>query len=65
MQVGDLIAFYPKSGLEREEYIGLLISKKTVGRSKLDRTVLYDVLLTENNELITISDVWFDIWRLI
>lgn len=64
MQVGDLIAFYPKSGLEKEQYVGLLLNKETVGRAKLDTSILYDVLIGGTDEVITISDIYFTIWRI-
>ena len=65
MQVGDLVYLKPKpSRLEDEDFIGLLLSKKRVGRSKIDSTVLYDVLMAETNEIITVSDIYFEIWRI-
>ena len=64
MTVGDLIYFKQKGKLgDDNDYIGLLIEMQHVGRSKLDGTWLYDVLLTDTNELITVSDIYFDIWR--
>ena len=55
----------PKSQkIEDEDYIGLLVKMQHVGRSKLDGTWLYDVLLNETNEVITISDIYFEIWRI-
>ena len=66
MKVGDLIYFKQKGKLgDDHDYIGLLVKKEHVGRSKLDGTWLYDVLLSETNELLTISDIYFDIWRLV
>ena len=35
-----------------------------VGAGKTGSTVLYDVLLAEANEVITISDIYFEIWRI-
>ena len=64
MQAGDLIGFYPKSGLEKEEYMGLLLNVQTVGRSKLDTSILYDALIGETDEVITISDIYFSVWRI-
>ena len=64
MTVGDLIFFKQKGKLgDDHDYIGLLIGMQHVGRSKLDGTWLYDVLLTDTSELITVSDIYFDIWR--
>ena len=64
MQVGDLVYIKPKpSHLEDEDFIGLVLNKQKVGRSKLDSTVLYDVLMAETNEVITVSDIYFTIWR--
>ena len=65
MKVGDLIYFKQKGKLgDDNDYIGLLVEMQHVGKSKIDSTILYDVLLTETNELITISDVYFEIWRI-
>ena len=64
MQVGDLVYIKPKpSRLEDEDFIGLVLNKQKVGRSKLDSTILYDVLMAETNEVITVSDIYFTIWR--
>ena len=64
MRTGDLICFKQKGKLgDNNDYIGLLVEMQHVGKSKLDGTWLFDVLLTETNELITISDIYFDIWR--
>ena len=65
MQIGDLVYLKPKpSRIEDEDFIGLLLSKKRVGRTKIDSTVLYDVLMAETNEVITVSDIYFTIWRI-
>ena len=65
MKIGDLVFLKPKSQkIEEEDYIGLLVKMQHVGRSKLDGTWLYDVLLNETNEVITISDIYFEIWRI-
>ena len=64
MQVGDLVYIKPKpSRLEDEDFIGLVLNKQKVGRSKLDSTILYDVLMAETNEVVTVSDIYFTIWR--
>lgn len=65
MQVGDLVYIKPKPAqLEDEDFIGLVLGKQKVGRSKLDSTILYDVLMAETNEVITVSDIYFEIWRI-
>ena len=65
MKIGDLVYLRPKSTrLSDEDYTGLLVKMQHVGRSKLDGTWLYDVLLNETNEVITISDIYFEIWRI-
>ena len=65
MQVGDLVYIKPKpSHLEDEDFIALVLNKQKVGRSKLDSTILYDVLMAETNEVITVSDIYFTIWRI-
>jgi len=63
MKTGDLIYLRHKIH-DDDDYVGLVIQVEQVGRSKLDSTILYDVLLTETNELITISDIYFEIWRI-
>ena len=64
MKVGDLVYLKPNRALENEEYMGLLVHMEQVGRSKLDSTILYDVLFAETNEVITVSDIYFTIWRI-
>ena len=64
MKVGDLVYLKPKSAVEDEEYIGLLIHMEQVGQAKIDSTILYDVLLTDANEVFTVSDIYFEIWRI-
>ena len=64
MKIGDLVYLRPKHVVQpMEKIIGLLVSMEHVGRSKLDGTWLYDVLVNETNEVITVSDIYFDIWR--
>lgn len=64
MRTGDLIYFKQKGKLgDNNDYLGLLVKMQHVGRSKLDGTWLYDVLINETNEVITVSDIYFDIWR--
>ena len=65
MKAGDLIYLKPKTKrIEDEDYIGLVVHAEQVGSNKGGSTILYDVLLTETNEVITISDIYFEIWRL-
>ena len=64
MEIGDLVYLRPKNLREDEDYTGLLVNMKHVGRSKLDGTWLYDVLLNDTSEVITISDIYFEIWRI-
>ena len=64
MQVGDLVYLKPKNTKHTsEDYVGLVIHKEQVGSGKSESTILYDVMLTETNELITVSDIYFEIWR--
>ena len=64
MQVGDLVYLQPKGTRCDEDYIGLLIDKKKVGGVGDSSTTLYDVLMTETNEVITVSDIYFTLWRI-
>ena len=67
MEIGDLVWLRPQNRDPLdvdEDYIGLVVNMKHVGRSKRDGTWLYDVLLNETNEVITISDIYFEIWRI-
>ena len=64
MKIGDLVYLRPKNLREEDEMIGLLVHMEQVGQSKLDSTILYDVLLIDTNDLITISDIYFEIWRI-
>lgn len=64
MQIGDLIYIKPKNAKnEDEDYVGLVVHTEQVGSNHGGSTILYDVLLAETNELITISDIYFEIWR--
>ena len=64
MRTGDLIYFKQTGKLgDNNDYLGLIVNMQEVGRAKIDSTVLYDVLLTETNEVITVSDIYFEIWR--
>ena len=65
MQIGDLVYIKPKPAqLADEDFIGLLVHQERVGRSKIDSTVLYDVLMADTNEVVTVSDIYFTIWRI-
>ena len=67
MRTGDLVWLRPhnRDPLDvDEDYIGLVVNMKHVGRSKRDGTWLYDVLLNETSEVITITDIYFEIWRI-
>ena len=64
MRIGDLVYLRPKNLREEDDLIGLLVNMEQVGSGKTGSTVLYDVLLTETNEVITISDIYFEIWRI-
>ena len=65
MKVGDLVYLRPKNlTWDEEDIIGLLVNMEHVGRSKLDGTWLYDVLLIDTNEVHTLSDIYFEIWRI-
>ena len=63
---GDLVYLKPKNIVEpMEEIIGLLIHMEQVGSGKTGSTILYDVLLTDLNEVRTLSDIYFEIWRIV
>ena len=65
MSVGDLVYLKPRnSAIEEEEYIGLLLKKERIGEEDHRGCYLYDVLFSESNEVITISDIYFEIWRI-
>ena len=63
MKIGDLVYLRPKNLREEDDLIGLLVNMEQVGSGKTGSTVLYDVLLTETNEVTTISDIYFEIGR--
>lgn len=64
MQTGDLVYIKPKpSRKDDEDFIGLIIHQAQVGSDHGGSTILYDVLLTDSSEVITISDIYFEIWR--
>jgi len=64
MQLGDLVYLRPKNLREEDDLVGLLVHMEQVGQAKIDSTILYDVLLADTNEVITISDIYFEIWRI-
>lgn len=65
MKIGDLVKLRPKSGHKtfKEEYHGLLINMQDVGRGG-SKTILYDVLVGGINQLLTVSDIFFEVWRI-
>ena len=65
MKIGDLVYLRPKNlTSDEEEIIGLLVNMEQVGSGKTGSTILYDVLLTDTNEVHTLSDIYFEIWRI-
>ena len=65
MNVGDLIYLKPKRrGPDSGVFFGLLINKEQVGSGKTGSTILYDVLITEVGQILTLSDIYFDVWGL-
>ena len=73
MKEGDLVYLKPNYGKDiidiraiedEEDFIGLVIHRHQVGSNQGGSTILYDVLLTETNKVITISDMYFKIWRI-
>ena len=66
MKVGDLVYLKPKSQYRdnEEDFIGLIVNQQQVGSNKGGSTILYDVMLIETNEIITISDIYFEIWKI-
>jgi len=64
MQVGDLVKLRPKSApTNLEEYHGILINMQDVGRNG-SKTILYDVLVGEVDQVLTVSDIFFEVWRI-
>lgn len=65
MQIGDLVYLKPRNTrIEDENYIGLLLNKERIGDKDHRGCYLYDVLFAESNEVITISDIYFEIRRI-
>ena len=65
MRIGELVYLRPKSLRDEEDMIGLLVNMEQVGSDTKGSTMLYDVLLTDTNEVHTLSDIYFEIWRII
>lgn len=63
MQIGDLVKLQPKRALENLEYTGLLLNMQQVGRNGSE-TILFDILVGELGDVLTVSDIFFDIWRI-
>ena len=63
MCIGDLVYLRPKMHEVEEDFIGLLVNKQYIGTEKAN-TTLYDVLLSESSEILTVSDIYFEIWRI-
>lgn len=64
MQEGDLVKLRPKraeSGME--EYHGILLNMQQVGRNGSE-TILFDVLIGEIDQILTVSDIFFEVWRI-
>ena len=63
MSIGDLVYIRHKIH-DDDDYIGLVLSKERIGSGRKGSTVLYDILLTEMEDVITISDIYFEIWKI-
>ena len=61
MKIGDLVYLKHKHYKE-DDYIGLIVGSEYVGMEDKG-TFLYDILFTETNEVITVSDIYFEVWR--
>ena len=64
MKEGDLVKLRPKraqSGME--EYVGVLLKMQQIGRNGSE-TILFDILVGELDEILTVSDIFFDVWRI-
>lgn len=64
MRVGDLVYLKPKNSPINFDYMGLIINRKQVGANKAGMLILYDILLAETEEVMTVSDIYFKIWRI-
>ena len=64
MKTGDLVKLRPKraeSGVH--EYCGVLLSMQQIGRNGSE-TILFDILVGELDEILTVSDIFFEVWRI-
>lgn len=50
-----------ESGME--EYHGILLNMQQVGRNGSE-TILFDVLIGEIDQILTVSDIFFEVWRI-
>ena len=66
MKSGDLVKFRAIRDSSKVDMTGLLINASRVGSEKIGRrsTMLYDILVSELGEILTISDIFFEIWRI-
>lgn len=66
MQIGDLVKLRPKSGhmTFKEEYHGILIDIQDVGKKNGSKTTLYDILVGDIDQILTVSDIFFNVWRM-
>ena len=64
MKEGDLVYLKPRLTTSHDvDFLGLLISFEKIGSGDRGSTILYDVLVTETNEIHTLCDIYFEIWR--
>ena len=64
MQAGDLVKLRPKRAQsDMEEYHGILLNMQQIGRNGSE-TILFDVLIGEIDQILTVSDIFFDVWRI-
>jgi len=61
MKIGDLVKIRPKRAKD-QVYSGLLLKAEPLGRGS-SKTILFDVLVAELDEILTVSDIFFDVWR--
>ena len=61
MKIGDLVKLRPKRA-DDQVYTGLLLRAEPLGRGS-GKTILFDVLVAELEEILTVSDIFFDVWR--
>ena len=63
MKIGDLVKLRPKSGpTTLEEYHGILINMQDIGRAGT-KTTLYDILVGDIDQILTVSDIFFVVWK--